>query len=268
MPDDLLNFKCAVITGGGGGIGRALAEWLLKEGKKVIIVGRTESKLATASGEMKQSSHSDVPYYVLDTGKVADITGFVERVIQDHPDVDCLINNAGIQRPFNVLQDFDLTKADQEIDINIRGPLHLALRLLPHLLKNPSGAVIVNVGSVLGYNPFSIINPVYNGTKAWVHFWSMNLRTQLAGTKVRVVEIVPPTVATDLHRERSDPDDNKKEKNPDALTVDEFMSDVAAQWKDGKTTIGAGMSKQIVGQWFGEFGDTYDKAADKFIDSQ
>jgi hypothetical protein len=89
-----------------------------------------------------------------------------------------------------------LEKADQEIDINIRGPMHLAIGFLEHF-KKKEAATIVNVSSVLGFIPFSIINPVYNGTKAWMHFWSMNLRTQLAkeGSKVKIVEIVPPTVS-------------------------------------------------------------------------
>jgi len=66
--------------------------------------------------------------------------------------------------------------------------------------------VIMNVSSVLGFVPYSIINPIYNGTKAFVHFWSMTQRTQLKGSNVRIVEIVPPSVGTDLHRERENPD--------------------------------------------------------------
>jgi short-subunit dehydrogenase involved in D-alanine esterification of teichoic acids len=144
-------------------------------------------------------------------------------VIKDHPKVDCLINNAGVQRPFQVLgpdYDFDLAKADQEIGINIRGPLHLSLAFLPHFNGQPHGGVIMNVSSVLGFLPYSVINPVYNGTKAWVQMFSMNLRTQLAqaGSQIRVVEIVPPSVGTDLHRERMDPDDNKRAKGGNVVS--------------------------------------------------
>lgn len=139
--------------------------------------------------------------------------------------------------------------------------MHLAIQLLPHFKTLP-GAVIINVSSVLGYVPTSVINPVYNGTKAWVHFWTMNLRTQLAqaGSKIKVVEIAPPTVSTDLHRERQDPDDNKKDKNQAALSVDEFMADVVKAWKEDKDTIGAGPSQAIVDRWYGEFGGDYEKA--------
>ena len=256
-PPKTLDFKCAVITGGGGGIGLEMAKYLKSQGKKIILVGRTESKLQDAVKELG----SDTTYYVLDTGKVADIPSFVECVTADHPDVDCLINNAGIQRPFDIKDGLDLAKADQELDINIRGPLHLAITFLPHLRTKKGGAVIMNVTSVLGFIPFSIINPVYNGTKAWAHSWSMNLRTQLKDTNIRVVEIVPPSVATDLHRERSDPHDNDKEKNQSALSLEEFMDELTAGWKENKDCIGAGMAAEVVDRWYRVFGPDYQKAA-------
>ncbi|MCJ1275926.1 hypothetical protein MMC21_003731 [Puttea exsequens] len=257
MASQTLQFKCAIITGGGGGIGKALAEWLLSQGKKVIIVGRTESKLQAAAQELGHST----PYYVLDTGEISTVPSFIEQVTTDHPEVDCLINNAGVQRPLDV-NNFDLGKADQEININIRGPMHLAIGFLDHFKTKPT-ALIVNVSSVLGFIPFSIVNPVYNGTKAWLHFWSMNLRTQLKDTNVRVMEIAPPTVATDLHREREDPDDNKKAKNSAALSVEEFMDFVAKDWVAGKETISAGMGQKLVDRWYAEFGGDYEKAAGK-----
>ena len=254
----LSHFNCAFVTGGGGGLGKAMAEYLISQGKKVIIAGRTESTLKTAASELGH----DTPYYVLDTGNISAIPSFVEKLVAEHPEVDALINNAGVQRPLDI-NDFSLEKADQEIDINIRGPMHLAIGLLPHFKSKQKGAVIMNVSSVLGFIPTSIINPNYNGTKAWMHFWTMNLRTQLKETKVKVVEIVPPTVGTNLHRDRSDPDDNKKSKNKAALSVEEFMADLTKGWEEGSETIGAGMSKKVVERWYGEFGEDYAKAAGK-----
>jgi len=260
MAFGLVDFQCALVTGGGGGIGFAIAEYFLSQGKKIIICGRTESKLQDAAKKLK-----DAPYYVLDTGDIAAIPAFIAKLTKEHPDLDCLINNAGVQRPLSVTdmagEEF-LEKADQEIAINIRGPMHLIIGLLPHF-REKKGAVIMNVSSLLGFIPVSVINPVYNGTKAWQHFWSMNLRTQLAkaGANIRVVEIAPPTVSTDLHREREDPDDNKKEKNSAALSVEEFIEEFVAQLKEGKETIGAGPSRPLIDRWYNEFGPDYRKAA-------
>jgi len=253
MAPNALDFKCAVITGGGGGIGFALAKWFISEGKKVIIVGRTESKLKDAVKELGNST----PYYVLDTGDIENVPSFVKKVVSEHPEVDCLVNNAGVQRPLE-FKDFDLAKADQEININIRGPMHLAVNLLPHFKSKP-GAAIMNVSSVLGFVPFSVVNPVYNGTKAWLHFHTMNMRTQLKDSNIKVVEIIPPMVSTDLHREREDPDDNKKEKNSSALSVEEFMGDITKGLKENKDVVTAGMGQKIVDAWYAEFGTKYDK---------
>lgn len=261
MSQSDLGFTCALVTGGGGGIGKAISQYFISKGKNVIIAGRTESKLRETAQEIGAAA-----YYVLDTGKVADIPPFLEKITKEHPELDCLVNNAGVQRPLKILDDQDfLTKADQEIDINIRGPMHLTLGLLPHFRSKSSGAFIINVSSVLGFIPFSVINPVYNGTKAWLHFWSMTLRTQLeqgGEGKIRVVEIAPPTVATDLHRERANPDDNKKHNNADALSVDEFMDEVARKLEKGDETIGAGMSADVLKKWYGQFGEVYKKKAE------
>ncbi|KAK6854761.1 NAD(P)-binding protein [Apiospora arundinis] len=252
MPSKNMDFTCALVTGGGGGIGKELSKYLISKGKKVIIAGRTESNLQSTAREI-----GAVAYYVLDTGDIPSIPGFISKITSEHPELDCLVNNAGVQRPLQVLkQDPEnlLAKADQEININIRGPMHLAVGLLAHFKSKPH-ALIVNVSSVLGFVPFSIINPVYNGTKAWLHFWSMNLRTQLQDTNVRVVEIAPPTVATDLHRSGR----QQKEKNDKSLSVEEFMDEVGKKLEQGDETISAGMGADVVSKWFGAFGDMYPK---------
>lgn len=98
-----------------------------------------------------------------------------------------------------------------------------------------------------------------------MHFWTMNLRSQLLKdrTVVRVVEIVPPSVGTDLHRERQNPDDNKKEKGANALTIDEFMAEVAEQLEEDKEIISAGTGKALVDTWYNAFGKDYFKAEAK-----
>lgn len=91
----------------------------------------------------------------------------------------------------------------------------------------------------------------------------MNLRTQLekAGANIRVIEIAPPTVSTDLHRERKDPDDNKKGKNSSALSVEDFIEETTRNWKAEKDVFGAGPSQAVVDRWHNEFLADYNKAA-------
>jgi short-subunit dehydrogenase involved in D-alanine esterification of teichoic acids len=210
---------------------------LIKRGKKVILAGRTESSLKSTTSEINATA-----YYILDTGDIKSIPSFISKITSEHPDLDCVINNAGVQRPFQIFgpdYEFDLSKADQEIDIDIRGPMHLTIGLIKeHFDHLENGGVVMNVSSVLGFVPFSVINPVYNGCKAWLHFFTTNLRTQLkqAGKdKIRVVEIIPPAVETDLHRERKDPDDNKRDKgNKMALTIDEVSLQLTGTIKHGE----------------------------------
>ena len=260
-PVSTLSFQCALITGGGGGLGRAMAETLIRMGKTVLIAGRTEKTLKQTATEIGAKD-----YFVLDVGKIDTMASFVKEIVGKHPELDCVINNAGVQRPFQILgpdYDFDLTKADQEIDTNIRGPLHLSVLLVPHFNGLPNGGVIKNVSSVLGFLPFSLVNPVYNGTKAWVHFFSMNLRTQLrqAGSKIKVVEIVPPTVETGLHRERKDPNDNKKASgNKVALSVTEFMEQIEKGWKSDADICPAGMGHELVKKWNDAYEESYVQA--------
>ena len=260
-PVSTLSFQCALITGGGGGLGKAMAEALIAMGKSVIIAGRTEASLKKTASEIGAKD-----FFVLDVSNITAISGFVKEVVSKHPELDCVINNAGVQRPFQIMgpdYDFDLSHADQEIDTNIRGPMHLSVSLVPHFNNLPNGGVIMNVSSVLGYNPFSIVNPVYNGTKAWVHFFTMNLRTQLrqAGSKIKVVEIVPPTVETALHRERKDPDDNKKAHgNSTALSVPEFIEQILDGWKKDNDTCPAGLGHELVDKWYKAYGEAYTEA--------
>lgn len=256
----VLDFRCAVITGGAGGLGFAMAEYFLSLGKKVIIAGRTEEKLKDASHKL-----SGAPYYVMDTGNVGSLKSIVDRMIKDHPEVDCLINNAGVQRPLDVVN-LELDKADNEIDINIRGPLHLATHFLPHLAKQKVG-VIINVSSVLGFAPYSIINPVYNGTKSFVHSWTLVQRTQItaAHPNMRIVEIVPPSVGTDLHRERENPDDNKKHLGAkNSLTVEEFMAEVRRGFEADNDEIGAGEAHDLLQAWHGAFDKRFKPAASNY----
>jgi short-subunit dehydrogenase involved in D-alanine esterification of teichoic acids len=131
----------------------------------------------------------------------------------------------------------------------------------------------MNVSSVLGFLPTSVINPVYNGTKAFVHAWTTNMRTQLRDTNIKIVEIVPPKVVSvlqailyiltlqesDLHRDRENPDDNKKEFSKETLTVEEFMTDIVKGWEANQDIVGAGRALDIIKTWTESFGNKYER---------
>src|ERR1700748_843917 len=97
-PISTLSFKCALVTGGAGGLGRTMAEALIAMDKSVIIAGRTEASLKKTAAEIGAKD-----YFVLDVSNISAIQGFVEDVVSKHPELDCIINNAGVQRPFQIL---------------------------------------------------------------------------------------------------------------------------------------------------------------------
>ncbi|KAG8686767.1 hypothetical protein FRC11_008401 [Ceratobasidium sp. 423] len=247
-------WKTALITGGGGGLGKAFAQSLIKRGKKVYIAGRTESNLAQTAKEIGAAG-----YFVVDVGNTSSLPAFVEKVTKEVPEVDCLINNAGIQKPLNFEEGADLNAINQEININITGLVHLCALFIPHLKTKPH-ASIQNVGSVLAYIPIAIV-PVYCATKAFVKSFTLSLREQLRSTNITVVEISPPMVESDLHRDHDNPDNNKKANSPHALTQEEWMADVEKGWDGGKEEIGAGFSQIGIDTWRKAFGELHSQLA-------
>ncbi|NJL54382.1 SDR family NAD(P)-dependent oxidoreductase [bacterium] len=191
-----LNGKRIVITGGSSGIGLAMARSLADEGSHVVITGRDQTKLAAAA-----SQHPHISAQVCD---VADEPAVV--ALRDAMDAaggtDMLVNNAGIMHAFDVTQGFPLEKQLQEIDIDVSGPVRLVHHFLPGMLKRES--VIVNVSSGLAYAPYAAA-PVYSASKAFLHSYTQSLRSQLANTSVRVVELLPPVVDTPLAANLLDP---------------------------------------------------------------
>ena len=184
--------KCCLITGGGTGIGRGLAVALARQGTRVIIAGRR----AEALQEVCRSTPG-IETYLLD---ITDRSA-LERAAKEVPDkfgaVDCLINNAGVQRMHDLTESTPLDFCDLEIDTNLRALMSCTAAFLPHLLAQPS-ARIVNVTSGLAYAPYAVM-PVYCATKAALRSFTLSLRHQLRTTSVRVIELSPPAVSTELH---------------------------------------------------------------------
>jgi uncharacterized oxidoreductase len=181
-----------LVTGGGSGIGRGLAESLYKLGNQIIISGRRTEALADTT----KANPGIVPL-PLNVNDPEAIRTFAARVTAEHPKLNVLINNAGIMRPEN-LRDLPNGLADSEavITTNLLGPIRLTAALLPHLQKQQHAAII-NVSSGLAFVPLPV-TATYSATKAALHSYTISLRVQLAGTPVEVIEIIPPAVATDL----------------------------------------------------------------------
>jgi uncharacterized oxidoreductase len=179
-----------LITGGGSGIGRALALRLNALGNKVIVAGRRREALdETIAGS--QNMHA----MVLDVEDPQAIKAFVDRVVAEHPDLNVLINNAGIMRRENLTASRDLRDCEQTIIANLLGPIRLTNALTDHLASRPDAA-IVNVTSGLAFVPLSH-TPTYNATKAALHSYTVSLREQLKG-RVEIIELAPPAVQTEL----------------------------------------------------------------------
>jgi len=184
-----------LITGASSGIGAGLVDEYVKGGAKVIITGRREEELKKVQAKYPQQV---VKYYVGDAGKEADRIKLFEQSTHDFPALNVLINNAGIQRRTDHTKEIHepWSVRQQELDINLSGPIHLTSLFIPHLLKQKQAAVI-NVTSGLAYVPFPP-GPVYSASKAGLHQYTEALRPLLADTSVRICELVPPAVKSNL----------------------------------------------------------------------
>ena len=180
-----VNGKTALITGGTDGIGLELARQLRAKGAAVIVCGRREAMLATACTEGLEAISADL-------STANGCTAFLEA-LGDRP-LDILINNAGMSGNFGPDEPINLPLTDQAIFLNLNAPMHLIARLLPALLTRPEGA-IVNVTSGLAIAPRAG-GPVYCATKAGLRSFTQALRHNLRGSKVHVIEALPPVVDT------------------------------------------------------------------------
>ncbi|MGI4747923.1 MAG: SDR family oxidoreductase [Janthinobacterium lividum] len=201
-----------LITGGGSGIGEALAQRYHDCGNTVIVAGRRRDVLKAAS-----AGRPNMHAIELDVESAEGVAVFAKRLLAEHPSVNVLVNNAGIMR-FEVLdRSRDLTDAERTINTNLLGPIRLIDALVDHLAAQPDAA-IVNVTSGLAFVPL-VTTPTYNATKAAMHSYTLALREVLKG-RVEVIELVPPAVQTGLTP--------GQENRPGYLPLDAFVDEVMA----------------------------------------
>jgi uncharacterized oxidoreductase len=179
-----------LITGGTSGIGYELARQLCEE-NTVIITGRDQEKLDIAKKELK-----NVHTFRCDIANPQEITALYAEVSRMFPELNMLINNAGVMKKIDLQEESDLTNLTQEIDTNLIGTIRMSTQFLP-LLKKQKRAAIVNVTSALAFVPVAAL-PVYCATKAALHSFTDSLRLQLKNTNVKVFEVAPQLTETPL----------------------------------------------------------------------
>jgi len=239
-----LTHNTILITGGGSGIGRGLAEAFYALGNKVIIAGRRQSAL-----EETTDANPGMASVVLDIDDPDAVQSFADEVTELHPELNVLINNAGIMRPEN-LKAPNIADAEDIITTNLLGPIRLTSALVPHLQKQ-SSAAIINVSSGLGFVPFPT-TPTYSATKAALHSYTVSLRVHLQGTPVEVIEIIPPAVATDLTPGRSASD-------PRMMSVEDYIAETMQLLKTVPTPTEINVEK-VKFLRFAEATGNFDKA--------
>ena len=179
-----------LVTGGGSGIGEALAQRFHDGGNTVIVAGRRRDAL-----EGSIAGRPNMHAMELDVGRAGGVAEFARRLLAAHPAVNVLVNNAGIMRFEALDRSRDLSDAEATVETNLLGPIRLVDALVEHLAGQPDAAV-VNVTSGLAFVPL-LVTPTYNATKAAIHSYTVALREVLRG-RVEVIELVPPAVQTGL----------------------------------------------------------------------
>ena len=215
-----------LLTGGGSGIGLALAERLHAAGNTVLICGRDAAKLQAAAERLP-----GLRILVCDVALATERQRLFEWALAEAPQLNVLFNNAGIQRQVRLAENTeDWAARAAEIAINVEAPLHLTALFGAHLQRQATAA-IVNVSSGLAFVPLARA-PIYSATKAAVHSFTQSLRWQLAGTSVQVIEVIPPAVHTNLGGT----------DHSFGVPLDEYADDVMRQLTAGHLEIAYGTS--------------------------
>ncbi|MEN9961000.1 MAG: hypothetical protein RL045_1253 [Bacteroidota bacterium] len=215
-----------LITGGASGIGLGLTERFLSENNTVIICGRRASLL-----EEIKKKHPAVITRVCDLAIESERITLFEWVAENHPDLQVLVNNAGIQNWMDISDEHFYEKATVEIETNVLAPIHLSTLFI----QLTSLTTILNVTSGLSFVPLAKV-PVYSATKAFFHSFTLSLRHQLKAKNIEVIEVIPPALNTDL---------GGIGLHDGQPAVADFVESIFGQLKEGKSELTFGFSEMM-----------------------
>jgi uncharacterized oxidoreductase len=233
-----LSNRTVLVTGGTSGIGLGIAEAFQQSKSRVIVCGRDRKRLIRV-----EKRSAGITALLCDLGDPKQRENLAAEVLHRFPSLDILVNNAGIQRYIDLRKGFEeLRSGEDEITVNFVSPVVLTSLFIGHLMKRPSAAII-NVSSGLGFMPM-LDTPIYNATKAAIHTYSLVLRQQLKDTSVRVFEIVPPMVDTNLNKEGREAAGGEFR----GISVAEYIPTIINGLKNDVETIFYGDGKNVLSE--------------------
>ena len=221
-----LKNKVCLITGGGSGIGRATANKMAKEGARIIVVGRTQTKIdETVSGIKKDGGYASG--YATDVSDQALVDDLVSAVIQEHSKIDLLLNNAGHSSKHRRLTTTTATEIQSVIDSNLIGTIYCSQAVVPYMISAEEGTII-NVASIAGLSPSNLGGMIYSAVKAAVINFTGFLNDDLKNTGIRASVVIPGEVDTPILDNRPiPPDENARAKMVTAEDTAEAISMIA-----------------------------------------
>jgi len=217
------SMSTVLVTGASAGFGAAIARRFVAEGATVIASARRTDRLEALAAELGPRL---VPV-ALDVRDPAAVAHLLAGLPDDVAAIDVLVNNAGLALGLEPAHEADLDDWDQMLDTNCKGLVHVTRAVLPGMVERGRGHV-VNLGSVAGTYPYPG-NNVYGATKAFVHQFSLNLRSDLHGSGVRVTSIEPGMAETEFTTVRFAGDQAKADAvygGMQPLTADDIAASV------------------------------------------